>query len=323
MPSGSFPGNSREFIKVAKAWGFEEHREGGGDHLILRKGEAQISVRHPSDDVNAYTVQMACKILGGITWDQFAKGPEKKQAKQIKQIKLMPSRRKLIEWLYAQPDHKVEDPNGFAGSHASVKLGYKDDKNGVSAFASLLAAAEKEGQVKREVRGKRTYRIELVLEGPRVQDALLDAGLLRPAGQPAPPHEGDIELQHAIPTPPVTEPVPQFVDVTVEGLAEALLTHVLRVIEARDPERLQGEISAIAARLAKETEYATTMRAKVSKIEQELREERALCHRLLSENKQLKENITSVIAAAGRPLPPGMVKTLERSVKYASNGRSK
>jgi hypothetical protein len=60
---------------------------------------------------------------------------------------------------YLQTHGAVEDPQGYATSVLKDAIAYQGT---AVAFIQLIAAMDREGEISREVRGKRTYRISVV-----------------------------------------------------------------------------------------------------------------------------------------------------------------
>jgi hypothetical protein len=77
----------------------------------------------------------------------------------------------------------IDDPNGYATSILKDAIEYQGT---AVAFIQLIAAMDRDGEIVREVRGKRTYRItpgpadEALAEAPRPTPARSDAGTAQP-----------------------------------------------------------------------------------------------------------------------------------------------
>jgi hypothetical protein len=69
---------------------------------------------------------------------------------------------------YLRTRGPVDDPTGYATSALKEAIGY--DGTAV-AFIQLVAAMDREGEIAREIRGKRTYRISLGQAGAPVPDS--------------------------------------------------------------------------------------------------------------------------------------------------------
>jgi hypothetical protein len=77
----------------------------------------------------------------------------------------MTSRQDIIAYLYSKPDHRIADPEGRLNSGIRDTVAYQGSPRGMS---QLLAALESEGMIKRTIKGRRCFVIELTSQG--VQD---------------------------------------------------------------------------------------------------------------------------------------------------------
>ena len=74
--------------------------------------------------------------------------------------KTVGTRDRVVTWLAA--NGTVADPSGMASASLARSIGYPGSS---IAFAQLLSGMERSGLVTRDVRGKRTYRVELTAAG--------------------------------------------------------------------------------------------------------------------------------------------------------------
>jgi len=77
----------------------------------------------------------------------------------------MTSRQDIIAYLYSKPNHRIADPEGRLNSGIRDTVAYQGSPRGMS---QLLAALESEGMIKRTIKGRRCFVIELTSQG--VQD---------------------------------------------------------------------------------------------------------------------------------------------------------
>jgi hypothetical protein len=77
----------------------------------------------------------------------------------------MTSRQDIIAYLYSKPNHRIADPEGRLNSGIRDTVAYQGSPRGMS---QLLAALESEGMIKRTIKGRRCFVIELTNQG--VQD---------------------------------------------------------------------------------------------------------------------------------------------------------
>lgn len=84
---------------------------------------------------------------------------------------------------YLRTNGPIDDPNGYATSMLKDAIEYQGT---AVAFIQLIAAMDRDGEIVREVRGKRTYRIatgpadEVLAEAPRPAPAHSDASAVPP-----------------------------------------------------------------------------------------------------------------------------------------------
>jgi chemotaxis protein histidine kinase CheA len=77
----------------------------------------------------------------------------------------MTSRQDIIAYLYSKPNHRIADPEGRLNSGIRDTVAYQGSPRGMS---QLLAALESEGMIKRTIKGRRCFVIELTSKG--IQD---------------------------------------------------------------------------------------------------------------------------------------------------------
>jgi phage shock protein A len=176
-------------------------------------------------------------------------------------------RQRVIEYLV---DHgAVVDHSGRATGRLKEAVGYQGGDAGFIRIVGLMADA---GEIEREVRGKRTYRIS-VSERVRVAAATKP----RPAPSAASP---------LAPSPPL-EPSPAESEVDgeidYEELAAALLARVARVLSAAESDTASGDQAAWARRRLDQLE------AKVASLQRDLARARAEVQAVTAERDELRE----------------------------------
>ena len=93
---------------------------------------------------------------------------------------------------YLSTHGPIEDPTGYATGALKDAIGYQGKS---VAFIQLIAAMDRDGEITRQVRGKRTYRITLTNAGP-VPAAAPEAAV-PDRSQPAPvPAEASVEIDY-------------------------------------------------------------------------------------------------------------------------------
>jgi hypothetical protein len=131
-------------------------------------------------------------------------------------------RQQVIDYLTSKGP--VSDRSGRATALLKEAVGYT---HGDAGFSQLISAMEKAGQITREVRGKRTYRIEVTSEGAT-------AAKIAPT----------VGLTTATATTLAANPVGPTLtggDVDYDELAVALLAHTARVLAAsQEPAETAG-----------------------------------------------------------------------------------
>jgi hypothetical protein len=126
---------------------------------------------------------------------------------------------------YLRTHGAIEDPAGYATTVLKDAIGYTGTAVG---FIQMVAAMDRDGEIVREIRGKRTYRIAL----SQVDDAALDA-----------PRPG----QHGAPA------AGQQIEIDYDGLARA----IVREFFAQATQPALADSQAAAGRLgAEREEYA-------------------------------------------------------------------
>lgn len=141
----------------------------------------------------------------------------------------------------------IVDPSGYATGVLKDAIGYTGSS---VAFIQLIAAMDRDGEIKREIRGKRTYTIEGVGVPP-----LPSHGTVAPVTQPA--HAGELAQEGRTST--VTAPGQPTIELDYRLLAQALVRELLvATAAARDVAGVAaGDTAADSNRLeAERDEYA-------------------------------------------------------------------
>ncbi|GAA1948178.1 hypothetical protein GCM10009798_04180 [Nocardioides panacihumi] len=126
----------------------------------------------------------------------------------------------------------IVDPSGYATGVLKDAVGYTGSS---VAFIQLIAAMDREGEIQREIRGKRTYKIEGVGVPPTPS-----AGALHPADQ-------------ASAVEAIAAPGLPAVEIDYKLLAQAIIRELaaeVRPAAAADDDRLAAERDEYARRLA-------------------------------------------------------------------------
>ena len=129
---------------------------------------------------------------------------------------------------YLQTHGRIEQPDGRATAALKDAVGYQGSQLG---FAQLIAAMSKSGQVRRDIRGKRTYGISLCTrpdaEGSTPRERLRTASLPE-----APAAALGGERVSAVPAARRIDP---------EELADALLSRAIRATLGGEHERMMAD----------------------------------------------------------------------------------
>jgi hypothetical protein len=139
---------------------------------------------------------------------------------------------------------ELRDANGMASTQLAAAVGYPGSS---VAFAQLLSGMERSGLIKREVRGKRTYRISL--------DTAQAAGAFRGAVRSAMSAPGAAGVAADEPGGPLASLGSGLAGFDYDELARRLLVQVVRRIseqEGRAAKGGRGQIAGDEQRLAEE-----------------------------------------------------------------------
>jgi len=297
------------FESTLKLWGFEFKRDARKSHIFsippqYRKFNA--NGHKPSEftvskgrTVNSFQLQEVCNLVQ-VTEEEFWKGPElslpqntvqavrnkvQQHAKEVEVQATAPqaeqpvvteepapalaatlnsTRIAVIDYLAKQPDYLVHDSSGRATSMIQPVVSITPQ-----GLSSILRAMDEDGQVVREIKGKRTYSILLNVDNPIVKRVLHDK---KPVLQV--PHRAKKQDQEVKPSTPILgEPEPVSVVPTLDLLDYSLLAEkVVDVFIARLTTRsvensLRQEIDSLKERLGRVTEYAQGLRRQLEKFE--------------------------------------------------------
>jgi hypothetical protein len=185
-----------------------------------------------------------------------------------------PARLRVIRYL-RERGGVLRSPNGRGlTAEMAKKLGY----HSAVTMSSLLRVMEEDGQIVRDVRGKNTYEILLVEEGPGVSQVAPKTPQKAenpPQAEPEAPASvlapDDTVFQPPVgPEPSEPEPFIPPPDLDYEELAVALLDQVFKVLSSRDPERWAEERRDLTAKLATAQEFGQVQRLKAARLEAQL-----------------------------------------------------
>jgi len=204
-------------------------------------------------------------------------------------------RDRVVTWLLdAGP---LEDPSGKASSSLAKAVGYE----GTSiAFAQLLSGMERAGLIRRNIRGKRTYRIELTDEGR--SRARGDGPIQDPAGSHIPARgelRADAGVERlALDGPQPVRPIDQANqpsriepgEIDYEKLARQVLVELARQIAGHET-GLPGHGSDLVAGRTWVDRRVVRLERKLAEVERELARTRAAREALEQENESLREQL--------------------------------
>lgn len=174
-------------------------------------------------------------------------------------------RQRVIDYLVE--NGPMHDDSGRATSRLKDAVGYAGGDAGFIRIVSLLAEA---GDIEREVRGKRTYRISVTEKG--------GASVSPPSSRPTPPF---------VPAPPVSlagSATPGD-DLDYDELAAALLSRVARTLSAVESAGNGGDQAAWARRRMDQLE------AKVVSLQRDLARAKADVQSVTAEREALREQL--------------------------------
>ena len=162
------------------------------------------------------------------------------------------------------------DKDGMASTRLAAEVGYPGSS---VAFAQLLSGMERSGLIKREVRGKRTYRISLgdvdgVGPAPRARSLRADLGAAAAAAAAAAGLSGAADLGGS------GGSGGSGVDFDYDELARRLLIQVVRRLAAAEPESdLRQPADDTVADLEQELASAWTKHGRLAEENIRLREQ--------------------------------------------------
>jgi hypothetical protein len=194
----------------------------------------------------------------------------------------------------------VRDASGMASTALAVAVGYPGSS---VAFAQLLSGMERSGLIKREVRGKRTYRIAPARATPaRTTPARTTPARTTPArATPARATAARRDGQHAGPDegggPGLVVAAAGGADLDYDELARRLLVQVVRrlAVSSGDERVPSGdERVPSGADMGRHTEAGqgdAGLRKTVASLEQKLASVQSKQRRLTAENAKLREQL--------------------------------
>lgn len=196
--------------------------------------------------------------------------------------KTVGTRDRVVTWLAASG--AVDDPSGMASASIARSIGYPGSS---IAFAQLLSGMERSGLITRDVRGKRTYRVELTEAG---RERAAGAG-----GVPRRPVRGrstEVVPSRDASTGMRAAEVDELVD--YDELARRLLRQVARRLVGTG----EGEREAVAGERERAVDgVVDTLEQRVSALESELSAARAARMALEEKNEQLRVDLERIRSA--------------------------
>jgi regulator of replication initiation timing len=226
--------------------------------------------------------------VAGARWWQNVAGEDEERRAVAQELtarkgKTVGTRDRVVTWLAASG--AVDDPSGMASASLARSIGYPGSS---IAFAQLLSGMERSGLITRDVRGKRTYRVELT-----------EAGRERAAGSPGVPRRTpmlgrstEVVPSRGASTGVRAAEVDELVD--YDELARRLLRQVARRLVGTD----EGEREAVAGDRERAGGGAVdTLEQRVSALESELSAARAARMALEEKNEQLRVDLERIRSA--------------------------
>jgi hypothetical protein len=195
---------------------------------------------------------------------------------------------------------EIRDEAGMASTVLAAEVGYPGSS---VAFAQLLSGMERSGLIKREVRGKRTYRIAAV-PGASAHMAATERKAARPASGPGRPARGVTatlagERGGSFPVPDGRG------DFDYDELARRLLVQVIRRLASAPDERAptgtgDGALERTVAGLEQELASVRTMQGTLSAENARLREQLRAARRslALAQDHATSRQLTTELDAA-------------------------
>jgi hypothetical protein len=191
---------------------------------------------------------------------------------------------------------EIRDEAGMASTLLAAEVGYPGSS---VAFAQLLSGMERSGLIKREVRGKRTYRIAAV-PGASAQLAAMERKPARPASGSGRPARGTT----ATLADSYIAPAGQG-DFDYDELARRLLVQVVRRLASAPEERApagtgDGALERTVAGLEQELASVRTMQGTLSAENARLREQLRAARRslALAQDRATSRQVTTELDAA-------------------------
>jgi hypothetical protein len=191
---------------------------------------------------------------------------------------------------------EIRDETGMASTVLAAEVGYPGSS---VAFAQLLSGMERSGLIKREVRGKRTYRIAAV-PGASAQLAAMERKPARPAsgsGRPARRTTATLADSYIAPAGQG--------DFDYDELARRLLVQVIRRLASAPEERApagtgDGALERTVAGLEQELASVRTMQGTLSAENARLREQLRAARRslALAQDRAASRQVTTELDAA-------------------------
>lgn len=275
----------KRLAEVCKLWGFTDENLTPKTRRMRAPDGTVVEIKRDTKEALGDDM-LACALAAGMPVDRFMAGPTRK-------VQATEPRRRVIEFLAAQPNMRVSDKSGRVTGPMAEALGVRP-----TTLTQLLAGMIRDGQVRAERNGKRTFALDLILDGPRVRDMLpLEA---------VPALNADLPTQEAEP-----EPEPQEFDLAnwhPDEIAAALLERVLAMAHEGSPVTHAKVVAGLEARLAEQLEFSETEQRKRRQVEDELGQTRAQLQRARDEIAELRrarstlpKDVVESILVNGKP----------------------
>ncbi len=260
----------KRLAEVCKAWGFVDENLTPRSRRMRAPDGSVVEIKRDTKEALGDDI-LACALAVGVAPDKFMAGPTRK-------VQATQPRRRLIEYLAKQPGMRVADKSGRTTGPLADALGVARP-----ALTQLLSGMIRDGQIRAERRGKRTFAIELILNGPRVRD-MLPLEAVPAVNAELPTHEQQPEAEEE-------QPEPESYDLAnwhPDDIAAALLERVLQMAHDGSPVTHAKVVAALEARLAEQMEFSEAEARKRRAAEDELGTVKAQLQRARDENAELK-----------------------------------
>jgi hypothetical protein len=229
---------------LCKQWNFTDTHTAGVCRFMKSPTGVEVMIKKDMQRARDSDIA-ACAAAVNLSVDAFLAGP----TSDIKKKGLASDpRRRVVGFLARQEGMKVEDEKGHV--MALVIDGVKGSATGIPALINAMA---RDGQLRLDRRGKRTYGIELVRSGPRIAD-LMPLEMVTPvnAHLPATEESESTELADDV----VVEPrVIDLSPYSPDDIAAALMDRVILTIREGSQSTHAKVLKEVEQRLADAVGY--------------------------------------------------------------------